>query len=191
MNQQNNSDLNSLIKKHNAIESEIRVSRNDHRIAEERLVSEFTVKNRADFASDSEYDKFRDSQNKLFDDCHQSRKKMEEAEAKMKELNESIRKIGRDDKPTKQAEQVEQVEQAIQAHIGEELESDSGFDLSKFAHSKYTINKYNIDATLNRIAENSARMNKEISVSDHVKSAENMNSYYQTLFGVPVHITGF
>ena len=51
--------------------------------------------------------------------------------------------------------------------------------------------QYNIDATSNRIAENSANLNKEVSVSDHVKSAENVNSYYQSIFGIPIYITGF
>uniref|UniRef100_UPI002B05F58E hypothetical protein n=1 Tax=Providencia alcalifaciens TaxID=126385 RepID=UPI002B05F58E len=51
--------------------------------------------------------------------------------------------------------------------------------------------QHNFDTSTSCIAEHVARMNKDVSVSDHVKSADTINFGYQVIFGVPVHITGF
>ncbi|ETT02841.1 hypothetical protein [Providencia alcalifaciens] len=51
--------------------------------------------------------------------------------------------------------------------------------------------QHNFDTSISCIAEGVARMNKEVSISDHVKSAEITNFYHEALFGVPVYITDF
>lgn len=49
--------------------------------------------------------------------------------------------------------------------------------------------QHNFDTSASCIAEHVAHMNKEVSVSDHVKSADTTNFGYQAIFGVPVYIT--
>lgn len=49
--------------------------------------------------------------------------------------------------------------------------------------------QHNFDTSISCITEGMARMNKEVSISDHVKSAEITNFYHEALFGVPVYIT--
>ncbi|WP_323086897.1 hypothetical protein, partial [Providencia alcalifaciens] len=142
--------------------------------SEERLNSEFTVKDRDDFASYSEYEKFIDNQNKLFDDYHQSDAKMKEAEAKLNEVNELIHQAKGYNEPAKKAEQT------IQAQDEEKLDLDIKLD-----PSKSTSGQDNIDATANRIVENSASIKVEGSISDYAKNSENVNSYDQVPFHIP------
>ncbi|HHR6129496.1 TPA: hypothetical protein ACS72K_001083 [Providencia alcalifaciens] len=178
--EKNKKFLEFLRNERDELDHEFNVSRFDFIKSDERLNSEFAVKYREDFASDPEYKKFIDNQHKLFDDYHQSRKKMEEAEAKLNKVNELIREAEGDNKPAKKAEQT------IQAQDEEKLDLNIKLDPSKSSSSQD-----NIDATANRLAEGSASIKVDASVSDHAKNSESVNSYNQIIFNDPGFKMGF
>ncbi|ETT02903.1 hypothetical protein M5X66_16715 [Providencia sp. PROV188] len=176
----NNKFLELLRKEKYELEHEVNVLRyNDYKL-EERLDSEFLNKNRDGFSSDLEYYEFRIEQSKVFDEYYENNARIKEKEAKIKESSELIREAEHNDRLIRKAKQ------PIIEHDEGKFISDS-----KLNFGKISSHQYNIDTTANRIVENSASMKMEVSVSDHVKSADTINSYYQVIFGVPVYTTGF
>ncbi|MBS0926274.1 hypothetical protein JK188_17515 [Providencia sp. JGM181] len=176
----NNKFLELLRKEKYELEHEFNVLRYNNGKLEERLDSEFLNKDRDDFASDLEYYEFRIEQSKVFDEYYENNARIKEKEAKIKDNSELIYKVEHDDRS------IRIVKQSIVTNGEDKLISDG-----KLNFGKLSSDPYNIDATSNRIVENSASMKMEVSVSDHVKSADTINSYYQVIFGVPVYTTGF
>lgn len=176
----NNKFLELLRKKKYELEHEFNVLRYNNGKVEERLDSEFLNKDRDDFASDLEYYEFRIEQSKVFDEYYGNNARMKEKETEIKDINELIHEVERYDRFTRKAKQ------PIIAHDEGKFISDSKLDFGRISSDQD-----NIDTTANRIVENSASMNMEASVSVHVKNVENVNSYYQAIFGIPVYTTGF
>lgn len=175
-----NKFLELLRKEIYKLEHDFNMLRYNNGKLEERLDSEFLNKDRDDFASDLEYYEFIIEQSKVFDAYYENHTSMKEKETAIKDINELIHKVEYYGGFTKKANQ------PIIAHDEGKFISDS-----KLNFGKLSSNQYNIDTTANRIVENSASMKMEVSVSDHVKNVENVNSYYQAIFGIPVYITGF